>query len=329
MIPVWGRANEQGGWELGLKAANLQTALQASTTAYIVAADPYGDDPSLPAPSFLVVQELFLTETARRADVVFPAQAFTERDGSFTSGERRVQRYYPATPALADCRSDYAISAELGQHLGLKLEGRSAAAIFAQIATEIPAYKGLTYRRLAETTNATAIGAAKDPRDAEERRCADLYYSGAGYENTQGLGVQLPLQTLSPALSKPAAAPAAQLSKTGLLAVPVTQLYDLGQTVLPSALLRQRIGEAWVGVNPADAAEAGIEAGAAPAAIVQVVLPGKPEWRAAARIDERTPRGVLLIPRSMGLPLNAPLPGASIRPVVRRDSQEAASQQPA
>jgi NADH-quinone oxidoreductase subunit G len=67
-----------------------------------MAADPLRDDAELAdavrGTGFLVVQELFLTATARAADVVFPAQAFTEREGSVTSGDRRVQRFYPAVP---------------------------------------------------------------------------------------------------------------------------------------------------------------------------------------------------------------------------------------
>ena len=59
-----------------------------------------GDDPSLTDvvrdAGFVVVQDLFLTETAKLADVVLPAQPFTEREGTYTSGERRVQRFYPA-----------------------------------------------------------------------------------------------------------------------------------------------------------------------------------------------------------------------------------------
>ena len=93
---------------------------------------------------FIVVQDLFLTQTAHRADVVLPAQAFTERGGTFTSGERRVQRFYPAVPARPGCRPDYAITAEIGKRMGLSLEARTPAAVFAQISAEIPAFNNST-----------------------------------------------------------------------------------------------------------------------------------------------------------------------------------------
>ncbi len=82
------------------------------------------------AAAFVVVQDLFLTETAKLADVVFPVQSFIEREGTFTSGERRVQRFYPAVPAHHGAPGPIiAIAAQLGQRLGrLELEGRAAGA---------------------------------------------------------------------------------------------------------------------------------------------------------------------------------------------------------
>ena len=100
LIAVWPRANDQGAWEIGFRPLpNLKEAFQQYEAIYITAADPVGDDPTLADiirnAGFVVVQDLFLTETAKLADVVLPAQPFTEREGTFTSGERRVQRFYP------------------------------------------------------------------------------------------------------------------------------------------------------------------------------------------------------------------------------------------
>ena len=130
LIGVWPHANDQGAWELGFQpAADLAKTLKGKTV-YIVARTRPAMIPALAealkGAKFVIVQELFLTETAKLADVVLPAQAYTERDGSFTSGERRVQRFYPAVPPRGEARPDFAITAQIAAELGLELEGRSA-----------------------------------------------------------------------------------------------------------------------------------------------------------------------------------------------------------
>jgi NADH-quinone oxidoreductase subunit G len=287
LIGVWPRANDQGAWDVGLRPADdLFTTLGDAKAIYIAAADPFGDDPSLvctlsePLPAFMVVQELYLTETAKRADVVFPAQAYTEREGTFTSGERRVQRFYPAVPPRPECRPDYVITAQLAELVGVKLESRAPAAIF----TQIPAYAGLTYRQLAAVTEQLPLMGR-----------GDLYYGGTSYENKQGLGVQLPLSNEPLADSQPVAV--GTPVGDGLLAVPITRLYDRGQTVRPAMLLHERIGEPCVWLNPVDAPAQGE---------VCLALNGE-KYEAAVRVDETVPEGVVLIPRSMGIPLDAPI----------------------
>lgn len=191
LIGVWRRANDQGAWELGYKAADpsagsgqaLAKAVQGKVV-YLAGADPAGDDPqlaeALKTARAVIVQELFLTETAKLAEVVFPAQAFTERDGSYTSGERRVQRFYPVTPPLGESRADFAIAAAVAAAAGLEVEGRSALLVMDKIAASVPAFAGLSYRKLAEVTEQWPIVGR-----------GDLYYGGTTYENRQGLGVHL------------------------------------------------------------------------------------------------------------------------------------------
>ncbi len=196
LVGVWPRANDQGAWELGFKpAGNLTKALKGKTV-YVVAADPAGDDPklaeALKSAKSIIVQNIFLTETAKLADVVLPAQAYTERDGSYTSGERRVQRFYPAVPALGDSRADYAITALIAAELGLQVEGRSAGLVMDKIAATIPSFTGISYNKLAETTEQWPIIGR-----------ADLYYGGTSYQNSQGLGVHLGIKTESEVLSSP------------------------------------------------------------------------------------------------------------------------------
>lgn len=187
LIGVWPRANDQGAWELGFKpAANLVNLLKGKTV-YVVGCDPAGDNPrlaeALKSAKSVIVQEIFLTETAKLADVIFPAQAFTERDGSYTSGERRVQRFYPATPPLGKSKADFAITALLAAELGLQVEGRSAPLVMDRIAAMVPAFGGISYGKLAEVSEQWPIVGR-----------GDLYYGGTSYQNSQGLGVHLALE---------------------------------------------------------------------------------------------------------------------------------------
>ncbi len=72
---------------------------------------------------FVAVQDVMETATTKIADVVFPAQAFTEREGTYTSGERRVQRFYVAVPVTGEAKTDFAITARIAEQMGLALEG--------------------------------------------------------------------------------------------------------------------------------------------------------------------------------------------------------------
>jgi NADH-quinone oxidoreductase subunit G len=293
---VWQRANEQGAWDMGFRPLDdLKAAMKAAKALYVVAADPAGDDPSLAeAADFLVVQELFLTPTAKLADVVLPVQAFSEREGSFTSGERRVQRFYPAVPEPAGSLTDFAVAAKIGQRLGLDMESRAASRVMERIARQIPGYAGLSYVKLAEVVEQWPIVGR-----------GDLFYGGTTYENNQGLGVQLPAAVSSGASVSLGwvQPPEISIPEEGLLAVPVTRLYDRGQTLLPSKLLQQRIGDPFVALNPVQAERLGIADGAP----VQVSLRGV-NYLVDARLDEGIPVSAVLVPRSFGIPVTAPTP---------------------
>jgi len=288
LIGVWPRANDQGAWELGFQPADDLAGLLKGRTVYVVAADPAGDDPKLEAAlegaKFVVVQELFLTETAQLADVVLPAQAFTEREGSFTSGERRVQRFYPAIPPHGETRSDFVITAAIAKELGLELEGRSASLVMDRLADSVKTFAGFSYRILAETNDQWPIVGR-----------GDLYYGGTTYENRQGLGVQLALNSPVPIPS--IAGEFLRPDEDQWLAVPVTHLYDRGITVTTSELLQAHIGEATVLLAPEMAGKLGVAAGE------QVNVNG---FRARVRIDATVPASVVLLPRSLGFPINAP-----------------------
>jgi len=298
LIGVWPKSNDQGAWEMGFRPESDLAAALKGKAVYIAGADPVGDNPSLESvlkeARFVIVQDLFQTATADLADVVLPAQAYTERSGTMTSGERRVQRYYPAIPPLGDTKADFTITAEIAKKLNIELEGSSPALAFEKLADNVKDFAGLTYAKLAEVSEQWPIVGR-----------GDLYYGGTTYENTQGLGVQLvSAAERGEAVSLPEVQSGAGLrpKEDELLAVPVTKLYDRGATVTPAELLNAHIGEATIALHPDMASKLGVEAGAR----VTVSFDGV-RGEALVKIDETISAGVALIPRSMGLAIREPV----------------------
>jgi predicted molibdopterin-dependent oxidoreductase YjgC len=97
---------------------------------------------------FLVVQELFLTDTAKLADVVLPGASFLEKDGTFTNGERRVQRVKKVVEPPGEARADWEILLDLMQACGIKQPFKNPAEIFEEISRVSPAFAGISYARL-------------------------------------------------------------------------------------------------------------------------------------------------------------------------------------
>lgn len=99
---------------------------------------------------FLVVQDIFLTDTAKMADVVLPAACFAEKDGTFTNTERRVQRVRKAVNPPGEAKPDWQIFCELSKKMGYPMNYESAEDVFEEIRRLLPQYAGITYKRLAE-----------------------------------------------------------------------------------------------------------------------------------------------------------------------------------
>ena len=97
---------------------------------------------------FLVVQDIFLTETGKLADVVLPASSFAEKDGTFTNTERRVARVRQVIPPVGGSRPDWQIIAAISQRLGHPMPFADPEAIFEEIRRVTPSYAGITYGRL-------------------------------------------------------------------------------------------------------------------------------------------------------------------------------------
>ena len=104
---------------------------------------------SLESLEFLVAQDIFMSETARLADVVLPAASFAEKDGTFTSTERRVQRVRKAIEPVGDSREDRQIACDIAARMGYEgLSYGSAEEIMGEIARTTPSYGGISWDRL-------------------------------------------------------------------------------------------------------------------------------------------------------------------------------------
>jgi predicted molibdopterin-dependent oxidoreductase YjgC len=146
---AWGCTLPQpGGRVLPLATDSIKALYVMGADIVGGAVDPAAARSRLAQLDFLVVQELFLTETAQLADIVLPAAAYAEKDGTFTCTDRRVQRIRKAIEPPGQARADWQIIQELAARLGARWDYGSPAAVMAEIASLTPAYAGITYERL-------------------------------------------------------------------------------------------------------------------------------------------------------------------------------------
>lgn len=103
---------------------------------------------ALKSAEFLVVQDIFLTETAQLAHVVLPGACWAEKEGTFTNTERKVQRVRKAVDYPAGTMPDWQVLSELGKRLGLSMDYESPAQIFQEMAGLTPSFGGLSHARL-------------------------------------------------------------------------------------------------------------------------------------------------------------------------------------
>ena len=141
----------------GLTSTKVLPAATAGNVKglYIFGEDPIVTDPdtghvrqALESLDFLVVQELFMTETAAYADVVLPGISYAEKDGTFTNTERRVQRVRKAVEPRGQAREDYEIFCEVMTRMGYPCAYESAKEIMKEISAVTPSFGGINYERL-------------------------------------------------------------------------------------------------------------------------------------------------------------------------------------
>ncbi len=132
--------------------AAAQGALKA---LYVMGENPLMSDPdidhvreALKNLDLLVVQDIFMNETAQYAHVILPSTAWAEKEGTFTNTERRVQRVRKAIEGPGEVRDDWHIITDIASRMGAAWSYRSAAEVFEEIARVTPSYAGITYDRI-------------------------------------------------------------------------------------------------------------------------------------------------------------------------------------
>jgi NADH-quinone oxidoreductase subunit G len=273
---VWGAAIE--GRVRGMYIAGMNPARASQAIAQALA-----------QLEFLVVQDLFLTETAQLADVVLPAAAFAEREGTFTNAERRVQRFRQARRPEADVPPDWLIFQDLARALqalapaqpappavgtrknarARTRDGDTAVAVAAppaqgagwdyivssDIADEISAsvrgYSGTSYTSLELTRKSWG----RQPNEA-------FYYDGTSYENAEGVGIQLPAAADDGKAVFQVAfrEPEVPADSSQLMLFTPTRAYDGGQWMRGSKLLG-RVAPAHAILSMPDAQRLGVAMG--------------------------------------------------------------------
>ena len=154
---AWGRELDPNP---GLTVVEIMKAALAGSIRgmYILGENPFISDPNsnkvrkaLSALDFLVVQDIFLTETAEFADVILPASSYFEKSGTYTNTDRRVQLGHPVLASPGEARQDWQIICEIAGRLGFPMEYESPAEVFAEFAGLTTSYNGLSHDNLGPT----------------------------------------------------------------------------------------------------------------------------------------------------------------------------------
>jgi len=278
-------------WRVKLPSRNGLTVVEMMNAAlegsikgmYIMGENPVVTDPdlnhvknALKNLEFLIVQDLFLTETAKYAHIVLPAASFAEKDGTFTNTDRRVQRVRKAIDPIRDSKPDWEILCNLAKRLGSNgFDYKSPEEIFEEIACLTPIYGGINYNRI----------------DSESLQwpCRTLDDKGTKYLHqgrfTRGLGLFTPIDYKPPAESPDEEYP--YILTTGR----VYFLFHSNTMTGVSPSLSSELEEGFVEINPKDASGLNIRNGEK-----IKVSSRRGELEIKAFITERVKKGVIFIP---------------------------------
>ena len=166
---------------------------------YVMGENPAMSDPdaqhareALTKLETLVVQDLFLTETAFHADVVLPASAWPEKDGTVTNTNRQIQMGRTALPLKGDTRQDWWIIQEMARGLGLEWNYKHPSEVFKEMAEVMPSMNNITWERL-ELESAVTY-----PCDSPDMPGNEIVF-GDGFPTDTGHGKMVPADIIPPA----------------------------------------------------------------------------------------------------------------------------------
>jgi formate dehydrogenase major subunit len=184
----------------GLTVVEIMNAIHAGDIngMYVEGENPAMSDPDLQHArqalaklDHLVVQDLFVTETAFHADVILPASAFAEKSGSFTNTDRRVQLAREVVKPPGDARQDLWIIQEIGKRMGLPWNYAGPGEVFTEMAELMPSLKNITWERLLRE------GAVTYPVDDPEKPGNEIIFT-TGFPTESGRGKIVPAKVIPP-----------------------------------------------------------------------------------------------------------------------------------
>ncbi|MEK9645406.1 MAG: formate dehydrogenase subunit alpha [Alphaproteobacteria bacterium] len=270
----------------GLTVVEIMRAILAGQirAMYIMGENPAMSDPdaqhardALASLDHLVVQDLFLTETAALADVVLPASAFPEKDGTFTNTNRQVQLGRAALPLPGDTRQDLWIVQEIARRIGLDWNYDGPADVFAEMAQCMHSFNGITWERLQNEDSVTY--------PVDEHGVSQEVIFASGFPTENGRGKFVPADVLPPGEVPDDDYP--MILTTGR----ILEHWHTGAMTRRSTVLDRIEPEATANLSPRDIARLG----ANPGDMVRVeTRRGAIELR--ARADRDVPEGVVFIP---------------------------------
>ncbi len=293
LFPLFDRANQRGALDMGVHpdilpgyefiegngmgcAEMIEAAFTEDINAlYVAGEDVVSNFPdgkmvreALKKLKFLIVQDLFMTETARMANVVLPGASFVEKDGTFTNQEGRVQRLNKLLEPQGDARPDWQIISSIGEAIDPSFYYKSVTDVFEEMKSAVPMYGNIAFNSL------NGNGELTKPADGSQKQV--------------GEGLVPSRSQNSENVSQPPADP-----EYPFTLITGNHLYHSGRLSQRAEVLRDILSEAIVEMNREDALELGVSKGDK-----VKVRSRRHEATLTIHTNEASIRGVVFIPEN-------------------------------